>query len=282
MFQSESPAVVMSVAEFDPSGQTGTIADLKTFAAHNCHGVAAITALTIPQDGNEPRLQPIDAFWLKESILSTFQWQRVRAIKVGLLCDRAVAEVVRKILDSNPSVSVVFDPVLASGDAAVANKLAEPEVLRTLLLPRATVVTCSPVEAATLTGLLVRSPAEMKAAAAKLVEMGARTAVVTGGRFERPFDVYFDRERSATLTGERFKVNAPHETGSTFSSAITANLALGRQPHDAVVMAKAFVTEALRKAYTTSSGRILLNHFYRIHQSARFAVSESEIAEHVH
>lgn len=272
----------MSVAEFDPSGQAGTIADLKTFAAHNCYGVAAITALTIQQPGSKPSVQPIAPSWLKESILSTMQWQRIRAIKVGMLCDRASAEAVSEILDANPSVPVVLDPFLLGMDGASGNEAAGPDVLRTLLLRRATVVTSSPEEAAALTDLQVRSPAEMKAAAAKLVEMGARSAVVTGGRFEKPFDVYFDRERSATLAGERFKVNAPHETGSTFSSAIAANLALGRLPHDAVVMAKAFVTEALRKAYTTASGTILLNHFYRAHQAARVVDSESEIAEPVH
>lgn len=271
----------MSIAEFDPSGQAGTIADLKTIAAHNCYGVAAVSALTIPQGGAKPRLQPIGSCWLKESILSTLEWQRVRAIKVGMLCDRAAVEVVCRLLDANPSVPLVFDPVLANVNGVNENEVAETEVLRSLL-PHVTVVTSSPVEAAELTGLLVRSPAEMKASAAKLVKMGARSAVVTGGRFEKPFDVYFDRERSVTLAGERFKVDAPHETGSTFASAIAANLALGRQPHDAVVMAKAFVTEALRKAYTTTSGTLILDHFYRSRQSSRVADSQTEIADRVH
>lgn len=89
----------------------------------------------------------------------------------------------------------------------------------------------------------------------------------------------FDAELSGTLAGEHFKVDAPHGTGATFSSAIAANLALGRHPHDAVVMAKAFVTEVLRKAHITASGTILLNHFYRTHQAVRVIDSESGIPE---
>lgn len=280
--QSDSPIAVMSIAEFDPSGQSGTIADLKTFAAHNCYGVASVTALTLQSPDGGPKLQPVAPSWLRESILSVLRVQKVHAIKIGLLCDQAGAEAVCEILKANSSVPVVFDPVPAEVAAADQCKLVAPEILRTLLLPRATVVTCSPAEAAPLTGLAVRSPAEMKVAAAKLVELGARAAVVTGGRFEKPFDIYSDREVSVTLTGERFKVNAPHETGSTFSSAIAANLALGRQPQDAVVMAKAFVTEALRKAFTTGSGPVLLNHFYRTQQTARTANAESGVAEQVH
>ena len=41
-----TPPILLSIAGFDPSCGAGTAADLKTFAAHGCYGVAAITALT--------------------------------------------------------------------------------------------------------------------------------------------------------------------------------------------------------------------------------------------
>ena len=44
---SASWPVALSIAGFDPSSGAGIAADLKTFAAHGCYGVAAITALTI-------------------------------------------------------------------------------------------------------------------------------------------------------------------------------------------------------------------------------------------
>jgi hydroxymethylpyrimidine/phosphomethylpyrimidine kinase len=269
----------MSIAEFDPSGQSGTIADLKTFAAHNCYGVAVVTALTIPQPGGKPKFHPIASPWLKESILSLMQGRPVGAIKIGMLCGRAGAEVVCDVLDANPSVPVVLDPDLRGMENGGGKESSGAEVLRSLLLRRATVIAPNAAEAAALTGLQVQSAAEMKAAAAKLVEIGARSAVVAGGIFEKPFDVYFDRQLSETLAGERLKVEAPYGPGATFSSAIAANLALGRQPHDAVVMAKAFVTEALRKGYTTASGTVLLNHFYRTQQAQRVVEAESGVSE---
>lgn len=192
-----------------------------------------------------------------------------------MLCGRETIEVVCEVLDSNPSVPVVLDPDLRGMDHPGGRENAAAEVLRSLLLRRATVVTPNAAEAAALTGLQVQSAAEMKTAAAKLVEMGARSAVVAGGVFEKPFDIYFDHQLGETLAGECFKVEAPYGTGATFSSAIAANLALGRQPHDAVVMAKAFVTEALRKGYATASGTVLLNHYYRTHQSQRVVEAES-------
>jgi hydroxymethylpyrimidine kinase/phosphomethylpyrimidine kinase len=269
----------MSIAEFDSSGQSGTIADLRTFAAHNCYGVAAVTTLLLPQSGTKPRLHPTASPWLKESLLLLFKEREVRAVKIGMLCGRASVEAVCEILDANPSVVVVLDPDLRGMEDGTGKEAAGTDVLRNLLLRRATVVTPNAAEAAVLTGLQVQSATEMKTAAAKLVEMGARSAVVTGGIFEKPFDIYFDREVSETLAGERFKVEAPYGPGSTFSSAIAANLALGRHPHDAVVMAKAFVTEALRKGYTTPSGTVLLNHFYRTQQLPRVVEAETGISE---
>ena len=42
-----APPILLTIAGFDPSCGAGTVADLKTFAAHGCYGVAAITSLTV-------------------------------------------------------------------------------------------------------------------------------------------------------------------------------------------------------------------------------------------
>ena len=42
-----APPILLTIAGFDPSCGAGVGADLKTFAAHGCYGVAAITSLTV-------------------------------------------------------------------------------------------------------------------------------------------------------------------------------------------------------------------------------------------
>jgi len=42
-----APPILLTIAGFDPSCGAGTVADLKTFAAHGCYGVAAITSMTV-------------------------------------------------------------------------------------------------------------------------------------------------------------------------------------------------------------------------------------------
>jgi hydroxymethylpyrimidine/phosphomethylpyrimidine kinase len=122
----------------------------------------------------------------------------------------------------------------------------------------------------------------MKAAARKLVEMGARAAVITGGHLDRAIDVFFDGAELEAFVGDRVKPDSTHGTGCTFSSAVAANLALGRQLRDAVVLAKAFVTEAIRKAFPIGPGRVPLNHFYRMAQPPRATDHTPALPEPIH
>jgi hydroxymethylpyrimidine/phosphomethylpyrimidine kinase len=199
-----------------------------------------------------------------------------------MLGNRANAEVVRDVLDSYSSLPSVLDPVFRSASGLELVDAEGLDFLREHLLRRVVVLTPNLAEAATLTGLKVESPEGMKAAARKLVEMGAHAVVVTGGHLEKAIDVFFDGSELEAFVGDRVKPDNTHGTGCTFSSAIAANLALGRQLRDAVVLAKAFVTEAIRKAYSVGPGRLPLNHLYRTTQNPRVTEHSLAISEPVH
>lgn len=261
--------VVLSIAGFDPSGGAGVIADLKTFAAHNCYGVAAITALTVQNTQGVSEVHPVEAALLKSSIESLLADGQVKAVKIGMLANRANVEAVRQVLEAYPSLPSVLDPVVRSSSGKDLIDSAGLEALRKRLLGCVSVVTPNLDEAAALTGLKVESVEEMKAAGSKILEMGARAVVVTGGHLEKAVDVYCAGSESETFTGDRVKPDNTHGTGCTFSSAMAAQMAQGRQLQDAVVLAKAYVTEAIRKAYAVGPGRLPLNHLYRMTQTPR-------------
>src|SRR6266581_7989111 len=108
-----TPATVaLAIAGFDPSGGAGVLADMKTFGAHNCYGVAAITALTVQNTQGVSLVQPVSVDLLKEQINALLADGTVRAIKLGMLGSTENAEAVRDLLDSNPSLPSVLDPVL--------------------------------------------------------------------------------------------------------------------------------------------------------------------------
>ena len=274
--------VVLTIAGFDPCGGAGVVADLKTFSANNCYGVAAITALTIQNTQGVSATHPVEAKVLKETIHSLLADGHIKAIKIGMVGNRASAEVVREILDANPSLPSVLDPICRSTSGHELMDAVGFEYLRKNLLSRVTVVTPNMEEAAALTGLKVGNLDEMKAAARKLIELGARNVVVTGGHMDKAIDIYCEGANLQSFSGDRVKVDNLHGAGCTFSSAVAANLALGRHLEDAVVMAKAYVTEAIRKAYSIGPGLVPLNHLYRLQQSPRPADDSPPVPDLVH
>jgi len=126
------------------------------------------------------------------------------------------------------------------------------------LLWLAAIITPNVDEAEALTGLRVRDANEMKAAAMRLHELGARGVVVTGGHLAQAVDVMSLELESGraqeVLAGERIESGSTHGTGCAFAMAVACNLALGREIRDAVVQAKLFVREAISSACAIGQG----------------------------
>ena len=257
----------MTIAGFDPSAGAGIAADLKTFAAHNCYGVAAVTALTVQSTQGVKSVHVTPAAELRAQLDALLEDVKIAAIKIGMLGHRGNAVVVAEFLDRAGVANVVLDPVMKSTsgvadllDAAGVKYLAEE------LPKRATVVTPNIEEAEVLSGITIKDHATMEAAALRIVERGARAVVIKGGHMEKAIDVLFDGVEILTLGGEHVKTENTHGSGCTFASAIAAQLACGRPLRDSVLLAKAYVTKAIEKGFSIGKGPGPLDHFYRIHQ----------------
>ena len=262
-----APPIVLTIAGFDPSAGAGIAADLKTFSAHNCYGVAAVTALTVQSTQGVKSVHVTPAAELRAQLDALLEDVKIVAIKIGMLGHRGNAVVVAEFLDRAGVANVVLDPVMKSTsgvadllDAAGVKYLAEE------LPKRATVVTPNIEEAEVLSGITIKDHATMEAAALKIVERGARAVVVKGGHMEKAIDVLFDGVEILTLGGEHVKTENTHGSGCTFASAIAAQLAFGRPLRDSVLLAKAYVTKAIEKGFSIGKGPGPLDHFYRIHQ----------------
>jgi len=262
-----TPPIVLTIAGFDPSAGAGIAADLKTFAANNCYGVAAVTALTVQSTQGVKAMYVTPAAELRAQLDALLEDVKFAAIKIGMLGHRGNAAVVAEFLDHADVASVVLDPVLRPTQGSVefldagGTKFLAEELLR-----RATVVTPNIVEAELLSGIPIKDTAGMEAAARKMVERGARAVVIKGGHLEKAVDLLFDGAEVLTLGGDHVKTENTHGSGCTFASAIAAQLACGRPLRDSVLLAKAYVTKAIEKGFSIGKGPGPLDHFYRIHQ----------------
>lgn len=258
-----TPPILLTIAGFDPSCGAGVAADLKTFAAHGCYGVAAITSVTVQNTQGCEAVYNTPAAELSAQLGALTRDCAIDAVKIGMLGNRANAAAVAEFLEANKFAHVVLDPVFKASSGAELLDAAGVKFLSAELLKHATVVTPNISEAETLTELPIKDLAGMEAAARKLVAMGARAVIVKGGHMEKAIDVLFDGNAITPLGADRGKEEALHGTGCTFASAIAAHLAAGRSLLEAATLAKAYVTKAIEKAYPIGKGRLPLDHFYR-------------------
>jgi hydroxymethylpyrimidine/phosphomethylpyrimidine kinase len=260
--------VVLTIAGFDPTAGAGIAADLKTFAAHNCYGVAAITALTVQNTAGVSAVQPVAAKLLRATLDALSEDIAPAVIKIGMLANAENTRAVAAWLERFPETPVVLDPILRSTSGATL--LDEPgfKELRKSLLLRATVATPNIDEAARLSGSPVGNLEEMKHAARELVAAGVKAVLITGGHLDKAIDILFDGHELKELPGDRIKTEHTHGTGCAFSSAVAANLALGKGLLESAVLAKAYVQRALEKSIAVGAGHGSPNHFYRFQQVA--------------
>ncbi len=259
-----APPILLSIAGFDPSCGAGTVADLKTFAAHGCYGVAAITSLTVQNTQGVEAVHNTPTAELRGQLDILVKDCDIAAVKIGMLGNRGNAVVVAEFLDAHKFAIVVHDPVMKSSSGTELLDAGGVKYLMAELLKRASVFTPNVPEAEALTGLEIKDLASMEVAARKLVEMGARAVIVKGGHMDRAVDVVFDGNEMVQLGGDTVKIESTHGTGCTFASALTAQLAAGRGLIEAATLAKAYVTKAIEKGYAVGKGRMPLDHFYRL------------------
>src|SRR5215467_774869 len=257
------PPILLTIAGFDPSCGAGVGADLKTFAAHGCYGIAAITSLTVQNTQGVETVHNTPASELREQLEILVKDCEIAAVKIGMLGNRGNAAVVAEFLDAHKFAHIVHDPVLKSSSGAELLDAAGIKFVATELLKRVSVITPNIPEAEVLTGLTIKEPADMEAAARKLVEMGAHAVIVKGGHLERAVDILFEGGEMTHLAADKVKVENTHGTGCAFSSALAAQLASGRSLFEAAALAKTYVTKAIEKGYAVGKGRIPLDHFYR-------------------
>ncbi len=259
--------IVLTIAGFDPCGGAGIAADLKTIAAHNCYGVAAVTALTVQNTQGVKSVHLTPAATLRAQIEALAEDVAIAAVKIGMIGSKPNAQVVAEILEKQKFSHVVLDPVAKAQSGGAP--LLETSALKFLtddLMKRATVITPNIFEAELLTGMEIKDLAAMKAAAEKLVARGARAVVVKGGHMEKAIDVFFDGTEMEAFGGDKVKSDNTHGSGCTLASAIASQLAHGRGLREAVMLSKAYVTKAIEKGFSIGKGPGPLDHFYRTRQ----------------
>jgi hydroxymethylpyrimidine/phosphomethylpyrimidine kinase len=250
-------AIAVTIAGSDSGGGAGIQADLKTFSALGVYGASVIAALTAQNTKGVTAIHDVPAEFVTAQIDAVFSDLAVDAVKIGMLSNPATIKAVASGLDKYRQRKIVLDPVMvaASGDRLL--KAEAIDVLRTLLIPKAMVITPNlPEAAALLDAPMAQNESEMQAQGQKLLALGARAVLMKGGHGAgaESVDLLLEPNSVARLAAERIDTRNTHGTGCTLSSAVAAGLAKGMPLAEAVREAKAYITAAILDSDTLKIG----------------------------
>ena len=266
------PPVVLSIAGYDPSSGAGITADIKTAASLGCYAVTCMTAVTIQSTQGVFALRPLEPELVVRTLNTLADDFDIAAVRVGMLGTGAVAGVVSGFLASRQLSNVVLDPVIRSSSGAALLDAIGLEMLRGIL-PLCDVVTPN-VDEAALLAVTDALPTDigwddalpwLRRTAARLHDLGARNAVITGGHL-RPVNDYLSSKGPAgsheeVIEGDRIESRSTHGTGCAYATALACQLAMGVELPAAVRAAKEFVARAIRSAYPLGKGVGPVNQF---------------------
>ncbi|KPC67153.1 bifunctional hydroxymethylpyrimidine kinase/phosphomethylpyrimidine kinase [Streptomyces chattanoogensis] len=264
-----TPPRVLTVAGSDSGGGAGIQADLKTMLALGTHGMSVLTAVTAQNSLGVQGAWELPAEAVRAQFRSVVDDIGVQAVKTGMLSSAGLVETVAELL-AGLDVPVVIDPVGVSkhGDPLLAESALD--AVRTELLPTATVATPNLDEVAQLTGVHVREEADMRRAAAAVLEFGPRWALVKGGHLAAgagsgdAVDLLTDGTEEHWLRAPRHDNRHTHGTGCTLASAIAAQLAKGDTVPQAAAAAKEYVTGAIAAGFRLGTGIGPVDHGWRL------------------
>ena len=265
--QTYSPTV-LTIAGFDPSGGAGIIADIRTFVHFGCRPTAAITSLTFQNSQGVFGAIHETAESLRAQILPIVQEFKIAAVKIGMLPTAELAKEVVRLIRDGHLPSPVIDPVRQSTSGSQLMDDDAFEILVTNLLPLARLVTPNIPESEKLAGINIDDEDDMRQAAARIRELGARAVLIKGGHLgtqasrllqlpseavggtpaypAEAIDLLDDQGDVTVFRAEWIDGPPVRGTGCMLSSAIAAGLARKMPLPKAVAAAKQFVADQLQ------------------------------------
>lgn len=267
MKQTKLPCVV-TLAGTDPSGGAGIQADIKAISATGSYAASVITALVAQNTQSVYAIEAVSADFVRQQMHCVFSDLEVHAIKIGMLHDARIIEVISCALEKLKPQHVVLDPVMVAKGGAILLELECIAFLKTRLMGAVSLLTPNILEAEHLLGSTITSLSDMQAAAKKIGEQFTVNVLVKGGHLngEQSCDVLYnlDTRECYWFYAQRIATKNTHGTGCSLSSAIASYLAQGFVLYEAVDKAKQYITQAIQSGakHPIGHGNGPIDHFY--------------------
>ena len=224
----------LTIAGHDPSGGAGITADVKAFEVHKVIGFSVNTGLTFQNEKEFKAINWVESEDILFQIDMLFQRHLIDHVKIGLIENLEVLnQVVDLLLDYNPSVKIIWDPILSASAGFQFHDAIKREEL---------FMVCEKVH------LITPNIPEIESLMKRDAYEGAKelsqfcNVLLKGGHNndDEVKDILFMENGSVELAGQRSKY-LKHGTGCVLSASITANLANGKDLESSCKDAKEYI-----------------------------------------
>ncbi len=253
---------VLTIAGSDSSGGAGIQADIKTITAHGMYAMSAITALTAQNTTGVYGVLEASPEFVGQQLDCIFQDIVPDAVKIGMVSNPEIIQVIAQKLKEYDAKHIVVDPVMVATSGSKLCVDGAVQALVELLFPLAEVITPNIPEAQALTGFGPIVEAQQLRRAAELLapKVGGSVLVKGGHLTEEACDLLWMNGQAIWYPAQRVENPNNHGSGCTLSSAIACNLADGFCLEAAVRNAKRYITDALKAGLDLGHGSGPLNH----------------------
>ena len=256
---------VLTIAGSDCSGGAGIQADIKTMTAHGVYAMSAITALTAQNTTGVYGVLDTDPAFVAQQLDCIFTDIFPDAVKIGMVSNRQIIEIIVEKLQQYGAQNIVVDPVMVATSGGKLMKDDAMEAILSKLLPIAHVITPNIPEAEVLCQMEIKTADDMLKAAGKISGQIKGAVLIKGGHLkDTANDLLYVKGNGVWITGKRINTQNTHGTGCTLSSAIACNLANGYGLYQSVCSAKEYITGALAAGLNLGHGNGPLNHCWNL------------------
>lgn len=254
---------VLTIAGSDCSGGAGIQADLKTMTAQGVYGMSVITALTAQNTTGVYDILEVSKEFVGKQLDCVFTDIFPDAVKIGMVSNTAIIEIIADKLEEYQVKNIVLDPVMVSTSGSNLLEKEAKDSLINRLMPLATLITPNIPETQVLSDMKITSENDMIRAASKIAEKFKGAILIKGGHSQNDAnDLFYQNGEYMWFEGKRINNLNTHGTGCTLSSAIACGLAKGYPLERCIKEAKSYISGALEAGLDLGKGSGPLNHCF--------------------
>lgn len=251
--------IVLCFGGNDPTGGAGLAADILSLNSLGCHCAPVVTAITSQDTSGLKQFSAVDAPQLISQARAILEDMDVAAFKTGMLPTTEAVSAIAAIADEYANIPLVLDPVLTTGAGQELSEEPIEDALRSLLIPRANLITPNSLEACRL----AREADTLGACAQSLLSLGAEYVLITGTHEKTKTVVNHLHGHGLNKAYEVARLpGSYHGSGCTLAAACAAGLAHKMDIVDVVTHAIKYTEGSLKAGFKPGRGQAIPERLY--------------------